>query len=361
MNIDYSNPQAIYGGTQDNGTNRFWNGNIGDWENILGADGFHTAIHPENSQVIYAEYQWGQLKRSNDHGENWNAINEEFRFDRTNWSTPFIMDMNSPNILYAGTYRVWKTENGGNSWNTISDDLTLGDDGSSFHTITTLDIHMQNEDLLLVGTDDGRVHIMDGEWNWTDISTGLPIRWITQVEFDPFNDSGIYVSCSGFRWDEPLPHVFYSSDLGSTWENISGDLPELPVNCLLADTDIPEQIVIGTDGGVFITENRGETWSVLGNGLPAVPVIDVKLHPETRMLIAGTYGCSTFRTVLPLYQLGDPNQDGVINVLDIVLVVSIILDETIPSEIELSLSDLDGNNQVNVIDIVLLIESILAG
>lgn len=359
VNIDYSNPQAIYGGTQDNGTNRYWDGGIDSWENILGADGFYTAINPIDYNIIYAEYQWGQIKKSIDHGANWNSINEEFMFDRTNWSTPFIMDMELPNILYAGTYRVWKTIDGGEVWNAISDDLTLGDDGSSFHTITTIDIHPQNPNILIVGTDDGRVHIMDDQFNWTDISEGLPNRWITKVEFDPFNEFGIYLSCSGFRWDEPLAHVYYSGDLGNSWENISSNLPELPVNCLIADPDINDNIIIGTDGGVFISENSGNNWSVLGNGMPAVPVIDIKLNPVTRMLVAGTYGCSVFKTILPLSQAGDVNQDGIINITDIIIMVSFVLEQINPSEVELISSDLDENGLINVIDIVLLIEIIL--
>lgn len=361
INIDPSFPDAIYGGTQDNGTLRFWEGGVDSWEKILGGDGFYTAINPMNHEIIYAEYQWGQIKRSINHGENWQPINEEFRFDRTNWSTPFIMDMNSPEILYAGTYRVWKTINNGDSWYEISDDLTMGDDGSSYHTITTLDIHLSNPDMILAGTDDGQIHLMNGENNWADISEGLPDRWITQAAFDPHNEEGIFVACSGFRWDEQQPHVFYSDDLGNSWENISGDLPDLPVNCLLPDPDIPGQIVIGTDGGVFITETGGETWSILGDGMPAVPVIDIKLHPEARTLIAGTYGCSVFRTSLPLVQTGDPTQDGLINVLDIVFMVSVILNDIIPTEYEYFLCDLDENGSVDIIDIILVIDIILEG
>ena len=86
----------------------------------------------------YIGYQWGD--------------------DRTNWSSPLVMDPADTSTLYFGTYRVWKTTNGGNNWLPISTDLTDGDDGSSYHTITTLAVSPHFSEFILAGTDDSHIH-----------------------------------------------------------------------------------------------------------------------------------------------------------------------------------------------------------
>ena len=108
MEIDPTNPEIILGGTQDNGTIQTV-GNPDNWEKILGGDGFYAEIHPDNPNIIYAEYQWGQVRKTVNGGGNWIGIGFDFRDDRTNWSTPFMMDHNNPDILYVGTYRLLKT------------------------------------------------------------------------------------------------------------------------------------------------------------------------------------------------------------------------------------------------------------
>jgi photosystem II stability/assembly factor-like uncharacterized protein len=301
IEIDYLNPQRIYGGTQDNNTIRTLTGALNDWERILGGDGFYTLVDYTNSSIIYAEYQWGNLFRSMNGGSNFTYISDDFSGDRTNWSSPYILHPTDPQTLYFGTYRVWKTSNRGNSWSPVSNDLTNGLVGSGYSTLTTLAISRLNPDRLLAGSDDGRAHIsLNGGLNWADISEGLPVRWITRVAFDPFNMNTIYTTVSGFRWDEPHPYVFRSVDLGQNWENISGNLPELPVNVIIADPGVQNRLFVGTDAGIFYTENGGQQWWGLSQGIPNVPVTDLKIHEPTRNLVAGTYGCSAYRLDLDL-------------------------------------------------------------
>jgi hypothetical protein len=208
--------------------------------------------------------------------------------------------------LFFGTYRVWKTTNRGNNWTAISGDLTHSMANSGFSTITTLAISKLNPNRLLAGSDDGRVHITNnGGLNWVDISEGLPVRWITRVAFDPFDENTIYATVSGFRWDEPHPYVFRSQDLGQDWEAISGNLPELPVNVIVADPGVQNRLFVGTDAGIFYTENGGDHWWGLSQGIPNVPVTDLKIHHPTRSIVAGTYGCSAYRLNLDLLTLID--------------------------------------------------------
>jgi photosystem II stability/assembly factor-like uncharacterized protein len=299
IEIDSNNPERIYGGTQDNNTIRTITGALDDWERILGGDGFYCLVDYSNSLTIYAESQYGNLHKSSNGGYSFSSIEAWQNTDRTNWSSPLVMDPIQPNILYFGTYRVWKSMNSGGNWFPVSEDLTQGDDGTGYHTISTLAISPLNTDIIVAGTDDGKVHIsIDGGVEWSDISSGIPDRWVTRVKADPFDMNTIYLTVSGFRWDESQPHVLKSVNLGQDWENISSNLPELPVNCMVLDPLIVDRIIIGTDSGIFITENGGEQWFSLSDGIPNVPIYDITIDNDTRTLAIGTHGCSAYKTNL---------------------------------------------------------------
>jgi len=298
IDIDYQNPERIYGGTQDNNTIRTQTGGISDWEPILGGDGMYTLVDYTDPNTIYAEYQWGNLYRSDDGGSFMNYIAGPMSGDRVNWSAPLAMHPVDPSILYFGTYRVWKSVNKGDSWQAVSTDLTAGID-QYFYTITTIAVSTVNPSIVIAGTGDGKVHVStnDGQ-TWQDISAGLPNRWVTKVAADPFNAQTIFVTLSGFRWDEPLPHVFKSTDLGFSWTDISGNLPEFPVNDIALDPELPGRIIVGTDAGVYGTTNGGQYWYWIWDELPAVPVYAMKIHAPTRSIVSGTYGLSTYKAQL---------------------------------------------------------------
>ena len=292
IEIDYLNPHRIYGGTQDNFSIGTKTGNIDQWEIFLGGDGFYTVVDYTNSDIFYMEYQWGNLHKTEDGGYSMYDISYYWDGDRTNWSSPLIIHPTDPNILYFGTYRLWETTDGGWTWQAISGDLTKGDDGSSWHTISTIAISPVNPSILVVGTDDGKVQVStDGGYSFTDRSAGLPDRWITRVVCDPNMSNVIYATISGFRWDEPYPHVFRSDNLGATWVPISGNLPNIPVNAMVIDP-LTGNFFIGTDAGVFYSTNGGQTWESLSLNIGNVPVVSLKIHHPTRKLVAGTYGLS---------------------------------------------------------------------
>ncbi len=294
IEIDYQLPERIYGGTQDNFSIGTQTGQIYDWQAFLGGDGFYTVVDYTNSDVFYMEYQYGNLYKTNDGGISMYYIGNSWQSDRTNWSSPYVMHPVDPEILYFGTYRVWKTTDGGYTWTTISDDLTKGNDGSGWHTISTMAISSVNPDIVLVGTDDGKIHVStNGGTQWTDISNGVPDRWITRVVCDPNQSDVIYATVSGFRWDEPYPHVLRSDNLGQTWIDISGNLPNIPVNCLVVDP-LNGNLFVGTDAGVFYSVNGGQSWMSLSGNMGNIPVVAMKLHHPTRKLVVGTYGLSAW-------------------------------------------------------------------
>jgi len=294
IEIDYLMPHRLYGGTQDNNTVRTLTGATGSWQAILGGDGFYSLVDYTNNDNIYAESQNGGLYKSTDGGWDFDYIAGQMDSDRINWSAPLIMHPEDPETLYFGTHRVWKTTNGGWNWTPVSGDITQGSSGS-FHTLTTLAISSLNPAIVLAGSADGRVHISTTNGLvWNDISEGLPVRWITRVETDPFDENTIYATVSGFRWEEAQPHVFKSTDLGENWINISGNLPDLPVNNIKLDPENEGYMFVGTDAGVYYTEDGGEYWENIMSNLPNVPVTAMKIHNPTRKLVIGTYGISAY-------------------------------------------------------------------
>jgi photosystem II stability/assembly factor-like uncharacterized protein len=298
IDIDYLKPQRIYGGTQDNNTIRTMSGSASGWGAILGGDGMYTLVDYTSSSVIYAEYQWGNLYRSDDGGFNMIDISGQWESERVNWSAPLAMDPMDPSMLYFGTYRIWKTTDKGNTWIPVSGDLTKG--GSNyFHTITTIAISKLNSSIVIAGCGDGKLQVSENAGNtWTDRIAGLPDRWITRVATDPFDANTIYATLSGFRWDEPLPHVFKSTNLGLTWNDISGNLPEFPVNDIILDPMVEGRIIVGNDAGLYGTYDSGQTWFWVWDDIPAVPIYMMKIHPEERKVVVGTYGLSTFTASL---------------------------------------------------------------
>lgn len=294
--IDHLQPERKYGGTQDNGTNRTLTGSTDDWQHILGGDGFYVLVDPTDNTYVYGESQWGNFYRSTNGGYDfdWATFGIDDN-DRTNWNTPVVFDPNNPEILFYGANRLYKSTNRAVFWEAISEDLTNGPhiQSASFGTITTIAVAPSNSDVIYVGTDDSNVQVtFDGGSTWQLISGDLPDRYISRVAVDPVDDLVAYVTISGYRQTDYLPHIFRTADGGSTWEDISGNLPEVPINDVIVDTEYNETLYIANDLGVWITEDLGGQWIPLGDNLPLVPVFDLDFHADTRTLVAATFGRS---------------------------------------------------------------------
>ena len=297
--LDPSNPDARYLGAQDNGTNRTLTGALDDWVNIFGGDGFQPLVHPTSSNSIWAQSQYGSVVYSGNGGGGWSvALGGVSSSDRNNWNSPLIQDPTDVNTRYFGTDKVYRSTSNLN-WTPISPDLTDGphddNNGQVNGTLTTLAVSPVDGQVIWSGSDDGVVHVTtNGGATWTDVSASLPVRWVTSVRADPFDADTAYVTISGFRWAEPLPHVFRTSDLGSNWVAIAGNLPEAPVNDLVADPVTAGRYYVGTDVGVYETWDGGASWGALGAGLPNVVVTSLALDQVNQELFAGTYGRSLF-------------------------------------------------------------------
>jgi photosystem II stability/assembly factor-like uncharacterized protein len=309
IGLDYQNPERLYGGTQDNNTVRTLTGSLDDWQNLLGGDGFYVIIDPVNPNIIYAEYQYGGLHKSTNGGNSWNYILNGVNSDEpTNWSTPVIMCPFNNNVLYYGTNKIYRTTNGGSNWTAVSPILTKNIPGARLGTITTIAVSPFNKDVIYAGTDDARAWISsDYGSSWTEISNGLPERWITRIVPDEHNIENVYITFSGLKWRDPQPHIFRSTNNGEDWINISGNLPDAPVNAFAVDNHLEGRIYAGLDVGMFVSFNDGESWEVLGEGLPVVSVYDIKIHPTENYLAAGTHGRSMYK--IDLNTLVDADDD----------------------------------------------------
>ena len=289
-------PGEYAGGVQDNGTNVGNAAVINNWQQVFGADGFQIRYHPTNPNIYYTEIQNGELFVTTDGGANFNgATNGIDPNDRRSWDMPYILNTNNPNELFTGTYRIYKNATGATTnWVAVSPDLTDGNIfGSRFHVITAIDQSTVNSNYLMAGTSDGNVWISTNSGvNWNIISTTLPDRYVTSVHFSPNAQNLAYVTHSGYKDGEFIPHIHKTTDNGISWTDISGNLPQMAVNDLQTYPGNDTVLFAATDAGVYGTLNGGQNWNRIGNNMRIIPVYDIDRDPFNNKLLAGTFARS---------------------------------------------------------------------
>jgi photosystem II stability/assembly factor-like uncharacterized protein len=274
------------GGTQDNGT--LINQSNREWNAIYGGDGGVTAINHVLPSIMYTEYINLDFLKSTDGGQTFFSAmtgipqgSDAGTSDRVLFIAPFEMAPSASGTLVAGTYRVYRTVNHAISWQAISPDLTNGG------TVSAFAFSRESASLILAGTSDGQIHIMEGIPNeWRNLNTGdLPNRYVTDLLFNPENDSILYATFSGYG----SPHVFRSNNRGNSWYAITAGLPDTPVSTITVSPFDSSRLVIGTDIGVFDSRDGGNSWQLANNGLPAVVVVDLDTRSDGTVL-AATHG-----------------------------------------------------------------------
>ena len=290
---------ALWCGTQDNGTQQDANGD-GVFGRIFGGDGFEVIPHLNDPDRMWVQYQWGNVRYTDDGGDNWSNATSGLG-NRRNWNSPHVQDPSDPETRYFGSQYVHRND-GNTAWTDISPDLTDGDQSgtTAFGTLTTIGVSPVDGDVIWAGADDGNLHVtVDGGANWTDVSAGLPTRWITSVRPHPNAAHIALVSVSGFQWGEDMAHIYRTINYGQNWTAVDGNLPDIPVNDVWWDENYTKRYFAATDLGVFQTKNQGLTWSLFGVGLPAVAVDDFAYRSDTRELVAGTHGRSLLTITIP--------------------------------------------------------------
>jgi photosystem II stability/assembly factor-like uncharacterized protein len=186
------------------------------------------------------------------------------------------------------------------SWTAISPDLANGH-VQNLGTITTVDVSRSNPNVIYCGTDDANVWITtNGGTNWTKITSGLIYRWVTRVTIHKDSANVCYVTLSGYKVDSLGAHIYRTSNYGSSWQPVSGNLPNAPINDVIIDPAANGVLFAATDVGVMMSSNYGTTWSLLETGIPSsVPCHDLTLHATSRKLVVWTHGRSAYYTTLP--------------------------------------------------------------
>ncbi len=293
VDLNSNKPGLIYAGAQDNGT---ISGNASapnDWKRVYGGDGFRSVFVPNDTMAFYVETQRGDIWRTDDGGKYFNSAYSGIGgLDRKSWDMPY-MKSRINKVLYCGTHRFYKAQMKSSMlWQPMSGDLTKGDlYGGSFNVISTIDESPKNANILYAGTSDGNVWCsMDGGANWSKIMNGLPNRYVSCIKAHPDSSNVVYVSFSGYKYNEKLSYLFRSNNNGQTWKSVSAGLPNLAINniCLVSDYEL----YLGTDGGVYHSQGfPNPTWQRSGD-MPYVPVYDLEYDSNTKILYAATHGRS---------------------------------------------------------------------
>ncbi|MBL7726139.1 MAG: hypothetical protein JNM68_00560 [Dinghuibacter sp.] len=309
----------VYGGLQDNGV---WYGSsravedagwLDNGQNpfkmLNGGDGMQVQVDHRDNKTVYSGSQFGAYNRKHvdslARGRGSRPLSVQPQHDlgetplRFNWQSPIALSRHNEDVFYFGANKLYRSLNKGNDMKAISPDLTRGKKAGNvpFGTLTTICESPLRFGLLYTGSDDGLVYVtQDMGYSWTNISRGLPEGlYISRVTASAHKESRVYVTVNGYRNDHFNPYVFVSEDYGATWAHIARDLPTEPVNVIREDPVNENILYIGTDGGLYVSINRGASCMAWNKGLPwSVPVHDIAIQQRENELLLGTHGRSLY-------------------------------------------------------------------
>jgi len=330
---DNSVPYRIYGSQQDNTTVSIASRTNGagitesDWHPVGGGESGYLAPTPANPPVVYGGSYWGHLTRYDertgevrnitvwpDYNGGRTAAAVKYRFQ---WTFPIVVSPHDGNTVYAGAQVVFRTTNGGQSWEAISPDLTRNDKAKQnggrleeyYSTIFTIAESGVTKGVIWTGSDDGLVQVTrNGGRDWQNVTPSAlqPFTRINIIEASPHDAGTAYIAVNRYQLDDVRPYLFKTADYGKSWQAIASGIPERSfARTIREDPKRKGLLFAGTETGVYYSTNDGAQWQPLQLNLPIVPITDLTIKNDD--LIASTQGRSfwVLDDITPLHEMKD--------------------------------------------------------
>src|SRR3989475_5353261 len=324
VTADNDFPYRVYGTQQDNSSVGIATASDrgfidrGDWDAVGGGESGYVAVDPRDSHIVYAGSYFGYISRLDrrtnqvQNIQQWpldpdgeNASVQKYRYT---WTMPIVFSPHDPSVLYHSSQFLFRSNDGGHSWQTISPDLTRNDKSKQqdsggpitkdqasiefYDLIFTVAESPKQKSLIWVGTDDGLIQLTrdDGK-TWTNVTPkGFP-EWamISLIEPSPFDAGTAYAAIDAHKLDNFKPYVFKTTDFGKTWSPITTGLPDGSyVHAVREDPKRKGLLYAGTETGAWVSFDDGAHWQTLQLNLPTTPVHDLILHGDD--LVVATHG-----------------------------------------------------------------------
>ncbi len=323
----------IYGGTQDNSTqggpsrtDNVHGIQNSDWKIVLNWDGHQPATEPGNPNIIYAERQEGNISRVDlltgevvdiqpqpDQGEP---------HERFNWDAPILVSPHDPTHIFFASHRVWYSQDRGDHWKAISEDLTRNQDRftlpimgrvqswdaawdvgamSNYNTITSLSESPLQQGLLYAGTDDGLIQVTENQgesWRRIDLSAvpGVPANaFVNDIKADLHDANTVYAALDNHKYGDFAPYLIKSTDRGSTWTSIKGNIPQGTLIWRVVQDHVDRNLLFAaTEFGIYFTLDGGNQWVQLKGGVPTISFRDLAIQKRENDLVAASFGRGIF-------------------------------------------------------------------
>ncbi len=323
VTTDNDFPYKLYSGQQDNSaviirsrSDDFVIG-VRDWWNGPGCESANVGVGPKDSRYVYGGCYQGLINELDQQTGltrdimPWPAMNLTEPTDKTryrfNWTAPIHVSQHDGKVLYHGGNVLFKSSDRGQSWTPVSPDLTKNDKarqgkgggpitnegagGEVYGTIVVIHESSHDARTLFVGTDDGVVQrTRDGGVTWTNVTPkGLTDGLTNEIEVSPHDPATVYLAYRTDRVGDNTPHVFKSTDYGTTWTRmVSGLRSGEPVRVVREDPSRRNLLYAGTETGVYLSYDGGANWMPFPSTFPVVPVTDLEVHDGD--LVASTEG-----------------------------------------------------------------------
>ncbi len=348
ITVDDAKPYNIYGGLQDNGS--WWGpsthredpgwmerGQYG-FRTLHGGDGMYSQVDTRDNSTVYSGSQFGVYGRYNkERRGSRKPIRPQPELGekplRFNWQTPILLSIHNQDVLYYGSNRFYRSLNQGDTLIPMSGDLTRGrvKGNVPFGTMTTISESPLRFGLVYTGTDDGNIHVTkDGGYSWQQLNqvpaagkkksasktpaAGIHTHglWVSRIVASQHAEPRVYATLNGYRLDHFDPYLYVSEDYGVSWKKLGSDLPMEPINVVREDPRNENILYVGTDGGLYVSFDRGQHFMMWSGGLPrSIPIHDIAIQQRENEIVLGTHGRSLYVSKLDDVQMQSKDPDWI--------------------------------------------------